>query len=143
MKERLRGVGEALKRGVIWGAAWAPLAVVIGLAVDPDGSMDEMWLAIGAYPGFLCGVLFSALLGLAARGRGIEEVPLPGQGALGAAAGLLVGTFPFTIGESSSALPVWQLALMVVGGITVLSTASAVGTGMAARWLRGRRLQGT
>ena len=47
---RLRG---ALMMGLVWAAVWAPAAVLLGLVLDPDGSADEPWPLIGAFPGFL------------------------------------------------------------------------------------------
>ncbi len=48
-----------------WAVVWAPVGVLIGRIVDPNDSMEEMWVAVGAYPGFLCGTVFSAVLGIA------------------------------------------------------------------------------
>ena len=120
--------------GLGWAVVWAPVAVLVGLVVDPHGSMDEMWPAIGAYPGFLCAVVFSALLGIAYGRLGLHELPLSRAAAWGAAAGVLVGVLPFTIGESTSKLPVWQLAAIVIGSFTLLSAASAIGSAMLARY---------
>ena len=78
---------------------------LIGLIIDPDGSMDEMWPLIGEYPGFLGGVLFSAVLAIAARRRGCTSCRFH-EWPLGGAGGLLVGTLPFVIGDASSQLPV-------------------------------------
>ena len=39
-----------------WAVVWSPVGVLTGIIVDPGGSMDEMWVAIGAYPGFLLAV---------------------------------------------------------------------------------------
>jgi peptidoglycan/LPS O-acetylase OafA/YrhL len=128
--KKIRG---AAVMALVWAAAWATIAVVVGLIVDPDGSMDEMWPAIGAYPGFLCGAVFSALLAFAERG--LDRVTLSRAGMWGAVAGLLIGVLPFTIGESTSKLPVWLLAAMVIGAFTLLSAASAVAS---ASWARGR-----
>lgn len=133
---RIRG---AFVTGLAWAVGWASVAVLVGLIVDPDGSMDEMWVAIGAYPGFLCGALFCAVLGIAARGRRLDELPLARVLSWGAAVGLLVGAFPFTVGEPTSELPLWQLASIVVGSITLLSAASAVGSAAVARNLAQRR----
>lgn len=127
MSDWLRGVRGTVLMALAWAAVWAPVAVLIGLIVDPDGSADEMWPAIGAYPGFLAALVFRALLAMAER-RSIGELPLSRAGAWGAAAGLLVGTLPFTIGESASEIPLWQLAALVIGTITLLSAASAIAT---------------
>ncbi|HEX8671758.1 MAG TPA: hypothetical protein VF710_07705 [Longimicrobium sp.] len=132
---RIRG---AIVMGLAWAVVWAPIAVLAGLIVDPDGSMDEMWPAIGAYPGFLSGVVFSALIGIAYGRRGVGELTLARAGAWGAAAGVLVGVLPFTIGESASKLPLWQLASIVIGSITLLSALSAVASAMVSRFVAGR-----
>ena len=113
---------------------WAPVAVLIGiLIIDPDNSMDEMWVAIGAYPGFLCGVLFAATLGLPESLRRIADVALGRAAALGALSGLMVGTFPFLVGSSTSELPLWQLASLVIGSFALMSAASAVISALLAR----------
>ena len=132
----LGSVRDAVLMGLAWAVVWAPVAVLIGLGIDPDGSADEMWPAIGAYPGFLSGVVFSAVLGIAERGRRLAELPAARAAAWGALAGLMVGVLPFTIGESTAEIPLWQLAGLVIGTITVLSAASAVAS---ARLLGMRR----
>jgi len=133
MKKWLRRIRGAVGMGLTWALVWAPVAVLIGMVVDPDGSMDEMWPAIGAYPGFLGGVVFSTVLAIAARRRRLEDLSLARVAAWGAAAGLLVGVFPFTIGESTTERPLWLLATVVIGSITVLSAASAAGSLALAR----------
>ncbi len=56
MKNWLRRIRGAVLMGLTWAVVWAPIGVLIGMIVDPDESMDEMWFAVGGYPGFLCGV---------------------------------------------------------------------------------------
>lgn len=133
MKTWLRRVRGALVMGVIWAIVWAPVGVLIGLVVDPDGSMDEMWVAIGAYPGFLGGVVFATVLAIAGRGRRFRELSIRRFAAWGAAAGLLVGALPFTIGDYTGALPLWALGSIVMGTVTVLSAGSAAGSLALAR----------
>jgi hypothetical protein len=135
----LRRVRGAVFMGLTWAVVWAPIAVLTGLIVDPDGSMDEMWVAIGAYPGFLCGVVFSAVLRIAEGRRGLDELPLSRVGAWGTVAGLLVGVLPFTIGESTSELPLWQLAAIVIGSFTLLSAVSAMVSAALLRYVTRRR----
>jgi len=142
MKPWVRGIGRAVVMGLAWAVVWAPVAVVIGtMIVDPDNSMDEMWVAIGAYPGFLCALIFSGVLAIAERGRRLDEVSLSRAGIWGALAGVVVGVFPFTVGTSTSALPFWQLALAVIGSITLMSAVSAVASALLARTARKRGLR--
>ena len=140
MRQWPRRIRAAIVMGLTWAAVWGVAAVVIGTLVDPDGSMDEMWVAIGAYPGFLGGVVFSAVLGLAARRGGFDALSLRRVSGWGALAGLVVGALPFAIGEPTSGVPLWLLALGVVGSITALSAASAAGSLALARRGERRRL---
>src|SRR5687767_13205841 len=111
--------------GLAWAIAWAPIAVLIGtLIVDPDNSTDEMWAAIGAYPGFLCGVIFYAMLGIAERGRRLDQLSLARASVWGALGGILVGLFPFTVGTPTSSVPLWQLAFAAIGSIAIVSVLS-------------------
>jgi peptidoglycan/LPS O-acetylase OafA/YrhL len=140
MKKWLRRIRGAVGMGLTWALVWAPVAVLIGFLVDPDGSMDEMWPAIGAYPGFLGGVVFSVVLAVAARRRRLEELSVGRVALWGAAAGLLVGVLPFTIGEPTTDVPLWLLATVVIGTITLLSAASAAGSLALARMAEKRAL---
>lgn len=138
----LRGIGRAAALGLAWAVVWAPIAVVIGTTiVDPDNSMDEMWLTIGAYPGFLCAMIFSALLGIAERGRRLDEVSLVRAAAWGALAGVLVGAFPFTVGTPTSSVPLWHLGLAIIGSIALMSVLSAVASASLARMVKKRQLR--
>jgi hypothetical protein len=120
--------------GLTWALVWAPVAVLIGTTiVDPNDSMDEMWIAVGALPGFIGGVVFSAVLGIAARHRRFEELSIPRFAAWGAVAGLLVGALPLVLGEPTSAIPLWRLAGAIIGSITLLSAGSAAGSLALAR----------
>ncbi|HET7274745.1 MAG TPA: hypothetical protein VFI91_06170 [Longimicrobiaceae bacterium] len=133
MKKWLRRIRGALGMGLTWAIVWAPIGILIGMVVDPDGSMDEMWVLVGAYPGFLGGVVFATVLGIAARRRRLEELSIARFAAWGALAGFLVGTFPFLIGDSSTEMPAWMLGGIVVGSITLMSALSAAGSLAIAR----------
>ena len=138
MARWLRRVRGAVLMGLTWAVIWAPVAVVIGMIVDPDGSMDEMWVAIGAYAGFLGGLVFSAVLGVVGARRRFDELSLSRVAGWGALAGLLVGSLPFTVGTPTTELPLWMLAAVVVGPITLLSGVSAAGSLALARRARRR-----
>lgn len=135
---KLAGVGRAVGLGLCWAVAWAPVAVAVGLGViDPDNTHDEMWVAVGAYPGFVTGLVFSVLTGR----RLLAELAVGRAAVLGALAGALAGALPFGIAEPTPAVPLWQLAGGFIGTVVALGAASAAVTVVAARALRRRQLQ--
>lgn len=124
----LKRARAALVMGLTWAVLWAPVGVLVGLVVDPDGSMDEMWPAIGAYPGFLCGILFSGVLVALSRRRRLEDLSLGRFAAWGALAGAATGVLPFFIGDPTSDAPVWLFGTVLVGSLAMMSAASAAGS---------------
>jgi hypothetical protein len=122
----LRRIRAALVMGVIWALVWMPIGPVLGAILDPDGAMDEPWIAVGTFPGFLAGVMFSVVLGIAARRRKLDELSVAKVGGWGTVAGLIVGSIPFLMGDQNPNIqPAWMLPLVVISSITVLSTVSA------------------
>ena len=121
----LRGTGAGILRGLIWATLWTPLGLLLGLIVDPEGTKDEPWILIGAYPGFLCGVVFSAVIMMAERHSRLDQLSLARGGALGALSGLLVGAFWLGLVLLSDP-PRWLLSGSVVVSITILSAVTAI-----------------
>lgn len=142
MKKWLKRIRGALVMGLTWGLIWAPAGVLIGMVVDPDGAMDEPWIAIGAYPGFLCGVVFSAVLIIAARHRRFEELSLSRFAAWGALAGVLVALLPIAAAVADTGRAPWLLGGVLIGALTVLGAASAAGSLALARKAEQRALGG-
>ena len=137
LKKWLRRILGAVGMSLTWAAGWGIVGVLIGMFVDPDGSMDEMWVAVGAYPGFLGGVVFSAVLGIAEGRRRFDELSLSRFGAWGAVAGLLVGVLPFALVvemAASTEYPLWLLGVVVVGPTTLLSAVLGVGSALLFRY---------
>jgi ABC-type dipeptide/oligopeptide/nickel transport system permease subunit len=131
MTRSLKGFRNAILLGIAWAVVWAPIAVLLGVfVIDPDNSMDEMWFVAGAYPGFLCAVIFSGLLGLAETG--LDEVSLPRAGAWGAVTGVMVGALPFALGSPKASNPDW-LGVAVMGSFALMSAASAIGSALLTR----------
>ena len=133
MRTWLRHLRGAVLMGLTWAAGWVPVALLASTIVDPDGSMDEPWILVGAYPGFLSAVVFSIVIWVAERRRRFDELSLTRVAALGAVAGLMVGTVPLVAGSNSTNLPTWLLMLAITGPITLLSAASAAGSLALAR----------
>ena len=140
MKKWLRRIRAALTMGLLWAVPWAVVAVLLGMVIDPDESMDEMWFLIGAYPGFLGGVLFSIVLAVAERRRSLSELSVRRFGAWGAVAGLVIGVVPFLLGTPSADIDVARLATVVIGSFTLMSAASAAGSLALARRGEAREL---
>jgi len=138
MEKWPRRISGAFLVGVAWAVVWAPIAILIGTTiVDPDNSMDEMWVMVGALPGFLCGVLFCALLGIREGHRRLDELPLPRAAAWGAVSGVLVGILPFVLGDQDGTeRPLWILPVVVICSLTLLGAVSAVGSALVARRVR-------
>ena len=141
MKTWLKRVRGAVLLALAWAVVWAALGVLLGIIVDPDGSMDEMWFLVGAYPGFLCAVVFWAMLGTAESRRRFDDLPLSRVAAWGAASGLLVGVLPFVLGTPNTDRPLWQWGLLIVCPITLMSAASAVASASLARIAKHRGLR--
>lgn len=123
-----------------WAIAWAPVAVIAGTTViDPDDSMDEMWLLIGAYPGFICAMLFCGLVAIVERRRRMHEIPLARVALHGVLAGLTLGVFPLVIGGEPQAGSLDLLGPAVAGSLMAMSALSALATGAVARGMQRRR----
>jgi hypothetical protein len=137
MKKWLRRIRSVVLMGLTWAVVWAPVSVLIGTIVDPDESMDEPWVAMGVLPGFVCGALFSAVLGIAEGRREFDELSLFRAVAWGTMSGLLVGLLPFALGTPNYDHPLMLLGgAVIVGCIALLSAASGSGSLMLARRAR-------
>ena len=119
----MKSFGRAMGMAVMWAAAWGAVAILIGMFVDPDNSMDEMWVAIGGLPGALAGLVFSVVLGIMERRRTIYGMPLSRVGIWGAATGLLLGLFPLAVCAAlpDNQRPVWLLAVVILGSTMAVS----------------------
>jgi hypothetical protein len=134
MKKWLRRILGAVGMSLTWAAGWGLVGVLIGMFVDPHGSIDDMWVVTLGVPGFLGGVVFSAVLGIAEGRRRFDELPLSRFGFWGAVAGLLLGVLPFAVGSPNSELPPWVLGVVIIGSMTLMSAVSAVGSALLFRY---------
>ncbi|TAH38428.1 MAG: hypothetical protein EYC70_03330 [Planctomycetota bacterium] len=140
MKVWLRLILGAVATGLIWAAAWAAAGALIGF-VDRGGFLDARWLGppIGLHPGFVGGVVFSVVLGIAARPRRFDELSLPTVLACGGMVGLLLGVLPFVINPPPGDSPLWLVAAVVIGCMTLMSAVSAAGSLALARTAKAVR----
>jgi hypothetical protein len=138
----LRHIRRAFLLALTWAVLWAPLGVLAGMIMDPDGTMDEPWPALGAYPGFLCGLVFCAVLGVIDRQRRLAELSLARVGVWGAVSGLLVMTPLFTglLGTPNTEHALWHARYIILGAVILLSSVSAIGSVALARMAKKREL---
>lgn len=128
-------IRRAVLLALAWGLAWAPLGVLTGLILDPDGTMDEPWIAIGAYPGFLSALAFSIVLAFTDRRRRLDELPLARVAGWGALSGLIVigPTGTGLLGTPDTEHALWRGRFVIMAAVTLLSAASAVSSVLLAR----------
>jgi hypothetical protein len=111
--------------------------------LDPDGAMDEPWPAVGAYPGFLCGMVFCAALGIAARHRALADWSLSRVAAWGTVSGLLLMA-PISsglLGTPNTEHALWRWRFVVFAAVVLSSSISAVGSVVVARMGKKRAMR--
>ena len=131
---RFRG---ALVMGLTWAVAWAVGGLLIGVASlllpflpwDAFFNVFDAPLPALAIPGFIGGVLFSVVLGIAGRNRRFSDLSLPGFAIWGAIGGLLLSLIPAlaTVGEGAT-LSTTQLLVMIAPPLMLFSAVSAAGS---------------
>ena len=141
---RLRG---AFGMGVTWAIGWAIAGILTGVAslLTPGLPWDSFFqvfdapLPALAVPGFFGGVIFSIVLGIAARRRKFDELSLPRFAAWGAVGGLLLSLLPnamVAVGLASLGnpdAPLWRSTLVIMGPFTALGAISATVSLLMAR----------
>ena len=141
---RLRGT---LGMGFTWAVVWAVSGLLIGVAsiilpALPWRTFFDVFdapLPALAVPGFVAGVFFSAVLGIAGRRRRFSELSLPRFAAWGALGGLLLTLFPFALvvaglaSRDGSTVGTGQILAVITPLFVLLSAASACVTLLIAR----------
>ena len=140
MRTWLEIVRRAAFMALTWAVIWAPLGILTGIVVDPNESMDEPWVAVGAFPGFLCGLVFSAVVAMTDGRRRFDELSLSRVGAWGAVSGLLVIVLPFTgvLGTPNIEHPLWRWRVAIIAAVALLISVSAVISVLLARMANKR-----
>jgi len=88
MSKWMRRIRGALGMGLAWALAWFGAGMVLLLVVGPDAADVPFPLGFGAL-GFLAGITFSGVLGLAEGRRRFEQMSLPRFALWGGVGGLL------------------------------------------------------
>jgi asparagine N-glycosylation enzyme membrane subunit Stt3 len=124
-------VSRAVLMGLAWAAAWVPVGVLAGALIAAE--VEPEYIGGPLYAGFLCGAFFSVVAGIASGRRRLEELSLGRAGASGVVIVPLLAVLPFVLGDTSGEPFPWLLYIAVVGGVTLLSAASAVVSALFAR----------
>ena len=142
---RIRG---SVGMGLTWAAGWAVAGILIGVMSRlmpslPWDSFFEVFdapLPALALPGFIGGVLFSIVLGIAGRHRRFDELSVSRFAIWGAIGGVLLSLVPdvmVAMGLATiypeSGLGPWRLTGMIIVPLTLMSAASAAASLMLAR----------
>jgi hypothetical protein len=92
MKKWMSGIRATVLMILLWIVGWGlGFGGLIEAFVDPSGEILDVWLTAMAIPGFIGGVVFSALLRIAEGRRSFDEVSLARFAAWGAVTGLVIG----------------------------------------------------
>lgn len=153
MTKLLRRLRGAVGMGLTWAVAWGLVDVLIGVTSrllpglpwwDAFFRFYDAPLPSLAMPGFVGGVLFSLVLGVAARRRRFDELSVPRFAAWGAAGGLLLSLVPAALaGLGLATIPeVARVTAVLAIPLTLLSAASAAGSLALARAGSRRSLAG-
>jgi hypothetical protein len=129
MNKVLRRIRGGIGMGLTWAAVWfgAGMIMMLGLLLitGSTGADVPYPLGFGAF-GFLAGVTFSAILGLAERRRRFDQMSLPRFAGWGAGGGFLLSAI-FVSAVALAEDPAFLFNLVILGPIF-----AAVGAGSAA-----------
>ena len=148
--KRMRGM---LGMGLTWAAGWALFGILIGVTsllvpglFDPFFRVFDAPLPALAVPGFVGGVIFSVVLGVAGRRHKFSELSLPRFAAWGAVGGVLLSLVPAAMGAVGLLTTdvegpgIWDFTAAIIGPLTLLSAISASGSLLLARRAKDRAL---
>jgi hypothetical protein len=145
MRKGLRRIRGAIGMGLTWAVSWgaAGSIVTLGFVLRTGSRPDAPFPLMFGAAGFLAGVIFSAVLGLAAGRRRFDQMSLPRFAAWGAGVGfLLSAAFVLAISLAGDLTFLWNLVL--VGPLFAVAAAgSAAGSLALARRAQDRALLGT
>ena len=151
MRNWARRIRAAAGMGVIWAVIWAVAGIGIGvtskllpgLPLDWFFNVFDAPLPALAVPGFIGGILFSVVLGVAGRRRRFEDLSLPRFAAWGALGGLLVTLFPLAmaavgLATLSPTFRLWPTVAVAGVPMMLLSAVSATVSLVLARKAEAR-----
>lgn len=137
MENGWRRIRAAVGMGLAWGAAW--FGAGIALARVPGFYSDLPFALMFAPLGFFTGIIFSGILAVGARGRGLHRMSLPRFAGWGAVGGLLLAGI-FVVVAALRGVSVWGEFMVFGPALAMASAASAAGSLALARRAERREL---
>jgi hypothetical protein len=148
----VRRVKGALGMGITWAIGWAMAGIGMGAAslVLPWLPWDRFFdvfdapLPAMAIPGFVGGMLFSVVVGVAGRQRRFDELSMPRFAAWGALGGALLALVPSAMVLAGVATPADGARDFLAATAVIAPVFVALGAGSAAAtlWLARRAARG-
>ena len=136
MKKWMSGIRGTILMILLWVSGWGlGFGGIMEAFIDPDGKIGDVWPTALAVPGFIGGIIFSALLAFAERGKSFDSVSLLRFALWGGVTGIVLGvlTIPAEVGDVSPG----------AGGMIALGTALGIvagfGSGVFCRLVIWRR----
>ena len=122
----MSGIRGSMLMIVLWVVGWGLGFGGIMELIDPDGKIQDVWPTLLAIPGFIGGVIFSALLAIVERRRSFDDVSLVRFAFWGAVTGVAIGllTIPAEVGDVSPG------AAGMIGIATLLGMVAGFGSGV-------------
>ena len=112
-----RRIRAGLGMGLIWAVGGAGVGGLMELVANfvPALNFIDMWIPLFAIPGFVGGLIFSVVIGFAARHRRFEELSLRAFAAWGALGGVALVALAAVIGWGGPFLAL-PFIMMSAGG---------------------------
>jgi hypothetical protein len=137
MKNWLSGIRGTVLMILTWIVGWGlGFGGLIEAFVDPHGEIGDVWPTLMAIPGFISGVVFSALLRIAEGRRSFDEVSLARFITWGVVAGLVLGVLAVT---GVVSYPRLLSPAALIGITTALSAVAAIGSAVFFRLVARRQ----
>jgi hypothetical protein len=134
MKQWLSGTRGTVLMVLLWTVGWGLGFGGLMELYDPAGEIGDVWPTALAIPGFIGGVVFSALLRIAEGRRRFDEVSLARFAGWGVVTGLVLGGLSVVakVGDVSPG------AAGMIGIATALGAMAAIGSAVFVRLVARR-----